>query len=492
MDGASHISRLHSIVEVATALTEERDLDRLLLLIVEAASRVAEAERSSIFIYDRERNELWSRIAQGSQTIRFPADRGIAGAVVQNGEVINLADAYHDPRFNQDFDKASGFRTRSLITLPMRNAGGEIVGALQVLNRRDGAFTGEDEELLLALAGVAGAAVTNATLHEEIGRLFEGFASAAVVAIESRDPSTAGHSGRVAEMTCQLAVATERGASGRWAGVHFTRDQMQELRYAALLHDFGKVGVREHVLVKAEKLHPQDLALLEARFEAMRQALRAESAERRFRLLQEGGAGAADAVAEEERALLARLAELEESLEIVRVSNRPTVLPEGSFERLRVIAARTWRDSAGVDRPWLLPNEVELLSIRRGSLSEEERREIESHVVHTFNFLARIPWTRTLRRVPEIASLHHERLSGTGYPRRVAEPEIPVQARILTVSDIYDALTAADRPYKRAVPHEKALDILALEAKEGHLDPEILRVFVEAGIGARTAGGRGA
>lgn len=488
-DLQSRIAKLTSLLDIARAMTQERDLDNLLHLMVEEASRVMEAERSSILIYDRDRDEIWSRVAQGTRDLRFPASVGIAGAVVKNGEIVNLADAYEDERFNREFDRQTGFRTRSLLTVPMRNAGGDIVGAIQTLNKKSGVFTTDDEELLSAFAGIAAAAITNARLHQEIKDLFEGFAKAAVVAIESRDPSTAGHSDRVAELSCELAEAAERGAGGQWAELSFTRDEMQELRYAALLHDFGKVGVREEVLVKANKLYPADLAIVESRFEAIRLSTMARSAQRKVDLLRNGSLSPQEvekALEEEERSLAAELEELDRAYDLILKSNRPTVLPEGSFESLHELAARTWVDSHGNTRNVLLPREVEMLSIRRGSLSEEERREIESHVTHTFNFLSQIPWTRALRRVPEIAHGHHEKLSGGGYPLGLRDAEIAPQTRIITISDIYDALTAADRPYKKALPHEKALDILNAEAEQGLLDKDLLRVFIEAKVPEKT------
>jgi HD-GYP domain-containing protein (c-di-GMP phosphodiesterase class II) len=433
---------------------------------------------------------LWSKVAQGSQEIRFPANTGIAGAVALTGEVSNIPDAYDDPRFNRQFDQQTGFRTRSILTVPMKNSRGEIVGVLQTLNKHDEAgdystFTADDEQLLLALAGVAAASISNAMLHEEIEQLFEGFANAAVVAIESRDPTTAGHSGRVARVTMGLAEALQHVDTGRWAGTKLDRDEMRELRYAALLHDFGKVGVREHVLVKANKLFPEDLKVVESRFEAIRRTMQAESAQRKFRIAIGKEPFRDEAIAAEEAHLTAQLRELDAFLEFVHQSNKPTVLPEGSFERLHEISARLFEDSTGNLQNYLTPKEVKLLSIRKGSLAEDEREEIESHVTHTYNFLSQIPWTRSLRNVPEIAYGHHEKLTGRGYPRSLNEPEIPVQTRMITISDIYDALTAQDRPYKRAMPHEKALDILHLEVKDGNIDPDLLKVFVEADVPRR-------
>jgi HD-GYP domain-containing protein (c-di-GMP phosphodiesterase class II) len=481
------VQKLTSILDIAKAMTEERDLDRLLRLVVREATRVVESERSSIFMYDRDREELWSKVAQGSGEIRFPANTGIAGAVVQSGAVSNIPDAYADPRFNRQFDLQSGFTTRSILTVPMKNTRGETVGALQTLNKHGlngepSTFNAEDEELLLALAGVTAAAITNALLNDEIEKLFEGFAKASVVAIESRDPTTAGHSGRVAQVSVSLAEAVERGGSGRWRDTRFSRDQMQELRYAALLHDFGKVGVRENVLVKANKLYPSDLREIETRFEMIRRSTQAESSRRKVDIALSSGSRREQALAEEDARLAAKLKDLDGLMEFILSVNKPTVLPAGGFERLSEIAAMKYEDSRGGLQPFITSREVTLLSIPKGSLSVEERTEIESHVTHTYNFLSKIPWTRALRNVPEIAFGHHEKLTGKGYPNQLGEQRIPVQTRMITISDIYDALTAADRPYKRALPHEKALDILRLEEKDGNIDPDLLRIFIEADV----------
>jgi HD-GYP domain-containing protein (c-di-GMP phosphodiesterase class II) len=463
------LEKLQSILDVAKAMTAERNLDRLLGLVVAEAAKVVEADRCSIFIADRDRGELWSKVAQGTGEIRFPLGQGIAGAVAATGQAIRIDDAYADPRFNQNVDRASGYRTHNILTVPMRNTRGEVVGVVQALNRRDGSFTDEDEELLGALAGPAASAIENAVLNEEIERLFEGFVQASVIAIEQRDPTTAGHSGRVATLTTGLARAVEKAPPAEFRGVAFDGASLQQIRYAALLHDFGKVGVREHVLVKSDKLYPHELELVRARFDLARAGL--ENARLRARL--EGRA---------EDELAAQAKELDALWDVVLASNRPSVLPAEASKRLQDIAARTFVDLRGEARALLTPSELSCLSIPKGSLSDAERKEIESHVSHTYRFLSEIPWTRTLRRIPEIAYGHHEKLDGRGYPRGVPAKEIAVETRMMTISDIYDALTASDRPYKKALPAEKALDILGDEAKRGQVDAPLLGVFVEAGV----------
>ncbi len=418
-----------------------------------------------------------------SRRIRLPLGSGIAGTVAATGEIINLADCYADERFNRRFDVETGYHTTTLLCVPMRDAKGEVTGVLQALNKSAGrAFTSEDEELLMALGGQAAAAVENALLHDEINTLFEGFVSASVVAIESRDPSTAGHSGRVAQLTCTLAHALERVSTGRYAGLRFNASEIEELRYASLLHDFGKVGVREPVLVKAEKLYPHELEILRSRFELARKDRTLESYRRRLALAQERGSGhLAEIHAEEDARLGQELAELDQILEFVLGCNKPTVLAQGGFERLAGLSQLSFRDGRDQVRPLITSAEVELLSIPKGSLSQAERLEIESHVTHTFRFLKQIPWTRALRQVPEIAYAHHEKLDGRGYPRAIPAPQIPVQSKMMAISDIYDALTASDRPYKKAVPHALALDILSKESKAGLIDAELFQIFVEAG-----------
>lgn len=487
MDPHRRVEQLSSLLDVARALAEQPDLDSVLHRVVDHATRMVGAERSTLFLYDPETDELWSKVAQGVEDLRFAASTGLAGAVVRENAPLIVEDAYADPRFNREVDVQTGFRTRSILAVPMRSTRGEVVGVLQALNRTSGeAFDEEDRELLMALGGVAGAAICNAMLLEEIEQLFEGFAKASVVAIEARDPSTAGHSGRVADLTTSLAELVDLASSGPFEAVRFSRDQLQELRYAALLHDFGKVGVRENVLVKAKKLHPGEEGVVLARFEAIRLSLQARSAERRLSISLTREPGWETALAEEVYALDRAIAEVEEALAIVQASNLPTVREQEVLERLAGLAEQTWRDARGELRPWLTAEEVRLLSIRRGSLSPAERAEIESHVTHTYNFLSQIPWTRALRRVPEIAYGHHERLDGTGYPRGLTADEIPLQAKVISVADIYDALTAMDRPYKKAVPHELALDILHEDARLGRIDGDLLRIFIEADVPRRS------
>lgn len=472
-DPTSRVEKLTSILDVARAMSAERDLDQLLRLILREAARVVDADRCSLFLLDREKQVLWSKIAHGiGEGIHVAVGEGIVGHVARTGEPLNLADAYADPRFQSAVDRSTGYRTRTVLSVPMRNTRGDVVGVLQALNKGEGPFSREDEELLLVLGGQAATAVENALLHEEIHGLFEGFVRAAVVAIESRDPATAGHSERVAELTLGLADAVEAGGKGPWAGVRFHPDQRMEIRYAALLHDFGKVAVREEILTKAEKLHPKERERLEQRWQLARKTLEAASLKRQLDAMIRG---APDEMAREKEALALRLAELDEAWELVLACNEPSVLPAETFHRLESLASQNLPCGGSL----LSPEEIRILSIPKGSLTPDERREIESHVSHTHRFLQQIPWTRGLKGVPKLAWSHHETLDGKGYPRGLTAEEIGLEARMMTIADIYDALTASDRPYKPSLSRDEALGILESDVRQGKLDPWLFELFLD-------------
>ena len=490
-----HMARLH---EVGRALASEQNLDRLLDLILTKARELLAAEAGSIYLAtgDEARPELLfahtqnARVSLPYHRFTLPVSREtLAGFVALSRESLNLPDVYRIPpeapyRFNDSFDRQAGYRTTSALVVPMVDTEGQVLGVLQLLNRleedgRVGAFSPRDGDLAQSLAGQAAVAVKNAQLREEIERLFEGFVAASVTAIEARDPVTSGHSGRVAELTVGLAEAVNATPNGPYGSLSFSDRQLRELRYASLLHDFGKVGVREQVLVKAKKLDPSQLELI---LQRLRQRELEEALEALARAWK--GGGTYDLW---EPTLQDRKEASERLIHLVRQSNEPTVLAQEVAEGLGLLEGLTFTHWSGERRELAGRDDLACLRIRKGSLSEAERLEIESHVTHTFRFLQRIPWTRDLAGVPDIAYAHHERLSGRGYPRKLAEPEIPVQSRAMAIADVYDALTAQDRPYKGAVPLARSLSILEEEAREGALDPGLLDLFIQARIYERTA-----
>jgi response regulator RpfG family c-di-GMP phosphodiesterase len=280
----------------------------------------------------------------------------------------------------------------------------------------------------------------------------------------------------------------DRVDSGPYASINFSAEDMREIRYASLLHDFGKVGVREPVLVKANKLYEPDLENIKARFKFIKKAVESEYLQRKLSLALTLGREAEPDLAALDEELQRKLREVDDQMAFVLEANKPTVLAKGGFERILEIAANKYPDVDGSYQPYLFTKEAENLSIAKGSLNVQERLEIESHVTHSFRFLRQIPWTKELRRVPTIAYAHHEKLDGTGYPNNLRVNDIPFQAKMMAICDIYDALTASDRPYKRALPAEKALDILGFEVKDNHLDAELVRIFIESKTWAQVMG----
>ena len=509
---------MEELNQIGVALSSTRDIKTLLTLILQKAREVTGADAGSLYLVEQlseTERRLRFKITQ-NDTAQFPfteftmpiTEKSMAGYVALHGEVINLPDAYAIPhdrpyQFNPKIDQDSGYKTRSMLTLPMKNAKGEVLGVLQLINAKQDframiktprafeeevePFTGHDVRLALSLGSQAAVAYENSKLYEDIETLFEGFVKAAVTAIEQRDPTTSGHSFRVSSLTVGLAETVDRVKEGPYSSVRFTREQMKEVRYAALLHDFGKVGVREQVLVKARKLYPMQLDLVHQRFNYIRKELEARTAQQKLQyLLEKNREEALAQVNLLDEEYKRQLAEIDDYLQFILQVNEPTVLPAGKFERLLDIAAKKFADPKGIEHDYLNPDEVRMLSIPKGSLDEGERQEIESHVIHTFNFLTQIPWTKEIKNIPMIARAHHEKLNGRGYPYKLTETEIPLQSKMMTICDIFDALSASDRPYKRAVPVEKALDILRFSVKDTEIDPVLFDLFLEAKIYALT------
>jgi HD-GYP domain-containing protein (c-di-GMP phosphodiesterase class II) len=495
--------------QIGAALSSQRDISALLSLILAKAREITGADAGSLYLVEKvgeDQHQLRFMLTQ-NDSLDFPfqeftlplAEDSMAGYTALRGKVLNFADAYRIPRnlpfqFNDHYDRETGYHTRSLLTLPMCDAKGEVLGVLQLINcKRNSAarlrnaadvsrsvqpFRERSVRLALSLASQAAIAYENRKLYNDIEVLFEGFVSAAVTAIEQRDPTTSGHSLRVASYTQELAGSVDAASSGPFAKMHFSREQMKEIRYAALLHDFGKVGVREEVLVKAKKLYPLQLELVRKRFEYIRKESETSMVRRKLQVFLERDRGEAlSEIARLSEDFDQRLKKVEDDLEFILEANEPTVLEQGRFQRLHEIARQSFLDSQGVERPYLNPLEVDLLSIPKGSLDAAERKQIESHVLHTYVFLSQIPWTRELKKIPDIARAHHEKLNGSGYPFQLRGDEIPLPARMMTICDMFDALTASDRPYKRAIPIDRALGILDECVRADELDSDLFQLF---------------
>ena len=511
--------RLHHQFEelnrIGIALSSERDIAKLQALILTTMRQLTNADGASLWLKtvgDHDEPMLFLASSQNTsidntyQAFKVPVDeKSVVGYTVSVGTSQIYDDAYQPPpgkpTGGKGFDTQFGYRTKSMLTVPMRNYSNEVVGAIQLINAKRRfdtrlttdtvaaevvSFRPEDLEMIESIASQAAVAIDNKNLLDSIQALFDGFVQASVTAIEQRDPSTAGHSGRVEALTSALARAVTGLGAGQYRDVKLTEDQFKELRYACLLHDFGKVGVREHILVKAKKLMPGQLEVIQARFEFVERSVQVNYATQKLEAMK-GGRGSATALDEIDKRLAQDLEQLNRWVQSIVTANEPSVLPEDKASMLEFLSQQTYYDMSGKAHPMLDPQEFRFLSIRKGTLDPQERLEMESHVTHSFHFLTKIPWTPLMRGIPEIAYGHHEKLDGSGYPRGLKGDQIPLQARMMTISDIFDALTAQDRPYKRAVPVHTALDILHAEAEEGKLDKDLLGVFLAKEIYQVTA-----
>ncbi len=454
--------KLQDILSSALELSEERDTGKLCERILDTIRRLTNAEGATLYLANPERQTLRFFHFQNEKVPVGPVgnitlaidETSMAGACAYRKQIIQIKDVYKIPKtetfgFNQSFDKKYHYRTKSAICIPLLKTSGDLVGVIQLLNSKNSdTFSSADLELGKALSAHIAVALETALLYEDIENLFEGFIKASVTAIESRDPTTSGHSERVAKLTLNLAKVVSESEQKPFRDIEFDEIKFKELRYAALLHDFGKIGVPESVLLKEKKFHPWE----------MKEILM------RIRMIK---------IANPKRAK-----ELDEIEKHILEANEPRVTFENIREDLEKIVAQTFQVD-GEEVSILKPTEWETLKISKGSLTPEDRKQIESHVVHTFKFLSQIPWTRPLKRVPEIAKSHHEKLNGAGYPFGLKGPDIPFESQIMAVTDIYDALTANDRPYKKAVPIEKAVEILRDDVKRGGLNKDLVEIFIE-------------
>jgi len=514
-DLLSEVSRLNRI---GAALSTVRNSEELLDMILDSGRALAGCDAGSLYLVQGDRDGRGSSLlfaAAQNSSLSFPFKKrrmkldpsSVAGYVALTGRELHIEDAYRIDHaapygFNRDLDRQSGYRTVNMLVVPMLTPRGEVRGVLQLINRTAGVdltlkdphcarmlvrpFDHRTLELVRSLASQAAVALDNTRLYEDIRRSFDGFVEAATVAIESRDPSTMGHSLRVANLSLNLAREVHRTDQGPLAGVHFDEADYQVIRYAALLHDFGKFGVPEAVLLKARKLPPgaREMVIMRARLIGH---LLAENRLRRERdlLLARGRDEAAGAFDELEQRHQQQKAQLADDLAFILERDRAYRCEPGDAARINDIARYDYVGRDGEALSLITHEMARHLSIPAGTLTEAERTAMESHVEHSYRFLSRIPWSRELRSIPEVAYAHHEKLNGSGYPRHLDRDHIPVHARILVVADLFDALTAADRAYKKAMSFEKALSIIREEVGKGLVCPDVFQVFEQSRVYTR-------
>ncbi|MCU0643543.1 MAG: GAF domain-containing protein [bacterium] len=518
----SQNQELRQLNEIGIALSAERDPEALLDMILNKSREITNSDAGSLYLVEIKSDveedaknyfankQLRFKLAQNdSVKISFKESvmpiekKSVAGYVALTNNFLNISDVYTlsaDSQFshNRSFDHSTGYRTKSMLVIPMKNHKDEIIGVLQLINRKKNwdarlsstadidlqviPFDTKCVDLASSLASQAAISIENNRLYEDIKELFEGFIRASVLAIEQRDPTTFGHSERVAALTTAIAEKVDSIDSGIFRNIKFSREQVQQIKYAALLHDFGKIGVREDVLVKAKKLFPHELDAVKNRFQILKKATQLDYTQEKINtLLQVDKKIALVQISLWDQKAQEKIADLDRYLQLIYALNEPSVMKRDDIQLLEQISEIVFEENGRPER-LLKSREIEALSIPKGSLSQEERIEIESHVNHTFNFLSKIPWTSELKHVPQIAHAHHEKLDGSGYPLGLNSDQIPIESKMMAIADIYDALTAWDRPYKRAVPVEKALQILQWEVNDGKIDRDLYQVFVDARI----------
>jgi len=456
---------------IGVDLSSEKDPQRLWDKILSFSRRATRAEAGTLYLMSRDRRSIYFVRSQNEKLSRTEIERreipfnrrSLVGFVCATGETLNIPDAYAIPddapyTFNRQIDIMLGYRTHSILTVPMKTPHGEVIGAVQLLNKREIQsgylpFTTYDQLLLQSLASLAAVTVENNRLYEEISALFDSLILSSTKAIEQRDPATKGHSLRVARMTLKLlAIAQKEGY------VSLGENDRRAAEIAAMLHDFGKVGVREQILTKARKLYPADRERVYWRARYLKAAI-------------EAGAGEIANRAGES-------AFIEKFLDRLDILDKPGPLaPE---DRQVLDEARTRHYQFGEEKmPLLSEEEYQYLSIPSGNLTPQERAEMEQHVVNSWELLHTMKWPLELATVPDHVLNHHEKLDGSGYPNKKSANELGVIERALAIADIYDALTAADRSYKRAIPRDTALRIIQEEASHNKIDPFLTRLFAD-------------
>jgi len=494
--------RMHQLSQISLALTGQMSQQDMLHTILSEACRIAGCEGGSLFLIETNEDQSQSLVFKLAQNekVDFPfvetrlplTAESIAGYVATTGYELNIRDVYRlSPelpyKFNRSFDDQMDYRTRSILAIPMRDHRDNVVGVLQFINRLHvitGAvvpFSEEIAEVLRAIASQAAVSIQKNALLEDINQLFESFVQASVKTIEQRDPSTSGHSFRVAETTVALLEALPQSSVPEFRRLSFSQEDIREVRYAALLHDFGKVGVPEATLVKANKLTDERLEIVRYRFELQKERLRRRAVEQELELLHHAPIDQEVARRRVHRQLEKQLAVLDQYFEWIEKANKPNVLDDGEYGHLSEIRDYAFRELDGTLGSVIDDADLLALSVRKGSLTPDERRAIQSHVVYTKEFLATLPWPPELAGVPDIAGAHHERMDGSGYPEGLVGEQIPLSSRVMAVCDVYDALTAMDRPYKSAMSMDAAFDILHDEARRGLLDAKMVDIFIASG-----------
>ncbi len=514
------LRRLEQLNAIGAALSKERDITRLLESILVAAKTITNADGGTLYRVTEDGQALRFeiiktdslKIAMGGTSgkpIDFPNlplqdDQGqpndslVAAYAAIHKQTVNISDAYTEPNFDfsgtRQFDTRTGYRSQSFLAVPMKDHEGDVIGVLQLINakrRRTGdvvSFSTADQSLAESLASQAAIAITNRNLMSQLEELFESFISLINLAIDEKSHYTGGHCQRVPALTMMLAEAVNTNREGPLGAFTMDDRDRYELKIAGLLHDCGKVTTPVHVVDKATKLQTlfDRIDLVDTRFEVLKRDQEIEALRAQLELRPP-----TDAAAEAQLWTQCRenIAVLEADRNFLRVVNVGAEgMKDSDLQRVRDIGQRhTWRDVNGLESELLTPNEIENLTIRGGTLTAGERNIINNHIVATIKMLEQLPWPKHLKNVPEYAGGHHERMDGKGYPKGLTRDQMSVQARIMGIADIFEALTAKDRPYKQGMRLSQAMGIMHKFKTGGHIDPDLFDIFVNEGVYLRYA-----
>lgn len=513
----SLLKRLDQLNEIGVSLSRERDINRLLENILLAAKDITHADGGTLYRVTEDGKSLRFEImrtqslgiAKGgtaSESIDLPTlplhladgkpnDSLVAAYAAIHHKTVNIADAYAEPNFDfsgtKQFDQRTGYHSKSFLAVPMKNHEGELIGVLQLINALDPAsgqvvpFQLTDERLAESLASQAAIAITNRDLLIQLETLFESFIGLINLAVDEKSQHTGGHCQRVPELTLMIADAAHAAQDGPMASFSMSERDRYELKIAALLHDCGKVTTPVHVVDKATKLQTlfDRVDLLQTRFEVVRRDAEIKALQEKL-AIQAQGVDIASRFAAVDAALEASLAQMDADWEFVQTINRGSeAMRDADIERVRALRDKyLWTLNGGEARPFLSDDELENLSIRAGTLTAAEREIINHHIVATIKMLEQLPWPKHLKHVPEFAGGHHERMDGRGYPKGLRRDDMSVQARIMGIADIFEALTAKDRPYKQGMKLSQAMQIMAKFKAGGHIDPDLFDVFVHSQV----------
>jgi HD-GYP domain-containing protein (c-di-GMP phosphodiesterase class II) len=507
------LNRLEELNAIGIALSNERDTNRLLENIMVAAKRITNADAGTLYLHDPEKKLLKFEIirtdtlgiAMGGTTgvpITFypiqlydtdgnPNNNMVVAHAALSGKSVNIPDAYKAEGFDfsgtKSFDRKTGYRSTSLMAVPMRNHENELIGVLQLINAQDRGsgqivpFTQQDQSLLESLASQAAIALTNHLLIQQMEDLFEAFVSLINTAIDDKSAYTGGHCARVPALTMMLADAVNRTKEGPLKDFEMTDKDRYELKIAGLLHDCGKITTPVHVVDKSTKLETifDRIHLLDTRFEVLKRDAEIAMLLQLSQLNSSASLDIKDTETKVRAEYKALILQLDEDREFLRHCNIGSEkMDEAHLARIQQIAAYQWRNAEGETAKFLSYEEIENLSIRAGTLTHAERQIINHHIDITIKMLESLPWPKHLKKVPEYAGGHHERMDGKGYPRGLTREQMSVQARVMGIADIFEALTAKDRPYKRGKTLTESLNILGNFKENGHIDPDLFDVFV--------------